>query len=103
MQKLQAVAIAFTFVLICFSGCLETDEEKQKNRAPEALILMPRQAYIAEAGKPFQIDGSASTDPDGDELQYMWTLSGLGSPIDLSTKMSDFVTVDDTGNDLILT
>ena len=84
MQKLQAVAIAFTFVLICFSGCLETDEEKQKNRAPEALILMPRQSYIAEAGKPFQIDGSASTDPDGDELQYMWTLSGLGSPIDLS-------------------
>ena len=62
MQKLQAVATAFTFVLICFSGCLETDEDKQKNRAPEALILMPRQAYIAEAGKPFQIDGSASTE-----------------------------------------
>ena len=103
MQKLQALAIAFTFVVMCFSGCLETDEDKEKNRAPEALILMPRQSYVAEAGKPFQIDGSASSDPDGDELNYMWTLSGLGSPIDLSTKMSDFVTIDTPGNDLVLT
>ena len=103
MQKLQALAIAFTFVVMCFSGCLESDEDKQKNRAPEALILMPRQSYVAEAGKPFQIDGSASSDPDGDELNYMWTLSGLGSPIDLSTKMSDFVTIDTPGNDLVLT
>jgi len=103
MQKLQALAIAFAFVAICFSGCLETGNEKDSNRAPEALILMPRQAYVVEAGKPFQIDGSASSDPDGDELNYMWTLSGLGSPIDLSTKMSDFVTIDTPGNDLILT
>ena len=103
MQKLQALAIAFTFVVMCFSGCLETDKQFSKNRAPEALILMPRQSYVAEAGKPFQIDGSASSDPDGDELNYMWTLSGLGSPIDLSTKMSDFVTIDTPGNDLVLT
>ena len=103
MQKLQALAIAFAFVSICFSGCLETDNEKDNNRAPEALILMPRQSYVVEAGKPFQIDGSASSDPDGDELDYMWTLSGLGSPIDLSTKMSDFVTIDTPGNDLVLT
>ena len=103
MQKLQALAIAFAFVTICFSGCLETDKERDRNNPPEALILMPRQAYIAEAGKPFQIDGSASSDPDGDELNYMWTLSGLGSPIDLSTKMSDFITIDTPGNDLILT
>ena len=103
MQKLQVVAIAFAFVFICFSGCLETEESKEKNRAPEALILMPRQAYIAEAGKPFQIDGSASSDPDGDELEYIWTLSGLGSPIDLSTEMSDLVTIDTPGTDLVLT
>lgn len=103
MRKLQALAIAFTFVAMCFSGCLGNEDDKQKNRAPEALILMPRQAYVAEAGKAFQIDGSASTDPDGDDLEYMWTLSGLGSPIDLSTKMSDFVTVNDPGNDLVLT
>ena len=55
-----------------------------------------------EAGKPFQIDGSASIDPDGDDLLYMWTLSGLGSPVDLSTKMSDLVVIDTPGNDLVI-
>ena len=73
------------------------------NRAPEALILMPRQSYVAEVGKPFQIDGSASTDPDGGELYYTWTLSGLESPIVLSKQMSDSVTLDTAGNDLVLT
>ena len=28
MQKLQTLAIAFTFVVMCFSGCLETDEDR---------------------------------------------------------------------------
>ena len=103
MKKLQTSAIAFIFVVMCFSGCLENDDEKQINRAPEALIVKPQQEYVAEAGKAFQIDGSASTDPDGDDLEYMWTLSGLGSPIDLSTEMSDFVTINDPAYDLVLT
>ena len=65
--------------------------------------MMPRQADLVEAGKPFTIDGSASKDADGDELQYRWTLSGLGSPIDLSNKVSDTVIVDTAGKDLVLT
>jgi PKD repeat protein len=83
---------------------------------------MPIQTYIAETGKPFQIDGSPSSDPDGDELEYMWTLSGLGSPIDLDTIMSEspynideqgkrqetcgsscWVTINEEGSDLVLT
>ena len=97
------LAATFTVVVMCFGGCLDDSENGETNRAPEALILMPRQASIMEAGKPFQIDGSASIDPDGDDLQYMWTLSGLGSPVDLSTKMSDLVVIDTPGNDLVLT
>jgi len=103
MRKIQALAAAFMVVVICFGGCLDDSENGETNRAPEALILMPRQASVMEAGKPFQIDGSASIDPDGDDLQYMWTLSGLGSPVDLSTKMSDLVVIDTPGNDLVLT
>lgn len=64
---------------------------------------MPSQASTVTAGEPFKIDGSSSIDPDGDELNYMWTLSGLGNPIDLSTKVSDTVTIDTPGKDLILT
>ena len=103
MQRIQALAAAFMVTIMCFGGCLDDSKEDETNRAPEALILMPRQASIMEAGKPFQIDGSASIDPDGDDLQYMWTLSGLGSPVDLSTKMSDLVVIDTPGNDLVLT
>ena len=103
MKTIQNIAIAFTLILVCFSGCLGSDDDKKNNSAPEALILMPRQAAIIEAGKPFTIDGSASTDPDNDELSYKWTLSGLGSPIDLSTKVSDTVTIDTPGKDLVLT
>ena len=103
MEKIQNITIAMALVAVCFSGCLGSDDDSENNLAPEALILMPRQAAIVEAGKPFSIDGSASTDPDGDELQYKWTLSGLGSPIDLSMKMSDTVTIDTPGKDLVLT
>ena len=103
MRRIQALAVTFTVIMMCFGGCLDDSKEGETNRAPEALIMMPRQASVMEAGKPFQIDGSASTDPDGDDLQYMWTLSGLGSPIDLSTEMSDLVVIDTPGNDLVLT
>ena len=103
MQRVQVLAAAFMVAIMCFGGCLDDSKEGETNRAPEALILMPRQASVMEAGKPFQIDGSASIDPDGDDLQYMWTLSGLGSPVDLSTKMSDLVVIDTPGNDLVLT
>ena len=103
MKKIQNICIALALVTICFSGCLGENEDSDKNTAPEALIMMPRQADIVEAGKPFAIDGSASKDADGDELQYKWTLSGLGSPIDLSNKVSDTVIIENPGKDLVLT
>ena len=103
MEKIQNISIALALVAICFSGCLGNDDDSDKNTAPEALIMLPRQADIVEAGKPFTIDGSASNDADGDELQYKWTLSGLGSPIDLSNKVSDTVIINTAGKDLVLT
>ena len=103
MRRIQALTAVFIVVTMCFGGCLDDNEEDETNRAPDALILMPRHMSVREAGKPFQIDGSASTDPDGDDLQYMWTLSGLGSPVDLSTKMSDLVVIDTPGDEFVLT
>ena len=103
MQKTLSWTIAFTFVFMCFSGCLEDSEDDVPNRAPEARILKPGQGNNFEVGEFFTIDGSLSSDPDDDELQYMWTLSGLGSPIDLSNQMSDSVMVDMPGDDLVLT
>ena len=103
MKKTLNWAIAFIFVFMCFSGCLENNDDDIPNRAPEARILKPGQGNDFEVGEFFTIDGSLSSDPDGDNLQYMWTLSGFGSPIDLSTQMSDSVMVDMPGDDLVLT
>ena len=103
MERIQNIYVALALLTMCFSGCLGNDDNADKNTAPEALIMMPRQADVVEAGKPFTIDGSASKDADGDELQYRWTLSGLGSPIDLSNQVSDTVIVDSPGKDLVLT
>ena len=103
MKNIQNIFIALALMAISFSGCLGDSQDSDKNTAPEALIMMPRQADVVEAGKPFTIDGSASKDADGDELQYRWTLSGLGNPIDLSNKVSDTVVIDTPGKDLVLT
>ena len=103
MKRIQNIYVAIALLTMCLSGCLGNDDNDDKNTAPEALIMMPRQADVVEAGKPFTIDGSASKDADGDELQYRWTLSGLGSPIDLSNQVSDNVIVDSPGKDLVLT
>ena len=103
MRMLQALVASLIIVTVCFTGCLDDDEKEDVNRAPEALILKPRLGEVQEAGKPFQIDGSASSDPDGDELEYMWTLSGQGAPVDLSNQMSAFVTIDNEGKDLVIT
>ncbi len=103
MQKVQALALVFAFLFISFTGCLESDNDKQQNRAPIAAIMSPANGQTITAGEEFRIDGSPSSDPDDDELSFFWTLSGLGSPIDLSTQESDFVTIDAPGQDLVLT
>ena len=103
MQKVQVLALAFAFIFVSLTGCLESDDEKQQNRAPIASIMSPANGQTITAGEEFRIDGSLSSDPDDDELSFFWTLSGLGSPIDLSTEESDFVTIDTPGQDLVLT
>ena len=71
MKRIQNIFIVIALLTMTFSGCLGNDDNDDKNTAPEALIMMPRQADVVEAGKPFIIDGSASKDADGDELQYL--------------------------------
>ena len=103
MEKIQAFTLAAMILAFGFTGCLEGDTSDAKNQTPEAIILMPSQGSTVTAGEAFQIDGSMSIDSeDGTDLNYMWTLSGLGSPIDVSTKVTDTITIDSPGKDLIL-
>ena len=102
LMRAKAFILLLFFLAASTSGCLEDESSQKINRAPEALILRPAQGETFEVGEMITIDGSASVDPDGDELDYMWTLSGLGSPIQLSTKMTDTITIDETGDDIVL-
>ena len=101
-MRAKGFILLLLFLAASTSGCLEDESSQKINRAPEALILRPAQGETFEVGEMITIDGSASVDPDGDELDYMWTLSGLGSPIQLSTKMTDTITIDETGDDIVL-
>ena len=48
----------------------DNDEERPPNRAP---IARPGADQTVDAGTAVTLDGSASTDPDGDVLTFVWT------------------------------
>lgn len=86
--------VTLTFGLVVNDG--EFDSEKD---TVDVRILAPNQTPTADAGSRievdegaiFQLDGSASTDPEGDDLTYSWTqlegapavLSADGAVIDV--------------------
>ncbi len=48
-----------------------TASYKQANHPPIARLAMPEQ-FAVKSGDTFSLDGSTSTDPDGDGLSYQW-------------------------------
>jgi hypothetical protein len=83
------VNTAYTFTLIVSDGILEslpdqvTITVKQENKAPIARAGLDQSV---NEGTFVTLDGTASTDPDNDQLNYFWTapkgitLSSLNSP-----------------------
>lgn len=61
------------------------------NRAPQAQINAPLEAAV---GETITLDGSASSDPDGDVISFLWSLQApAGSqavPVDASAAMTEF-------------
>ena len=62
--------------LAILAGCQQddaapdTEEPAPKNAAPDAVLSVARDAATGEV----VLDGSASTDPDGVIVSYLWTL-----------------------------
>jgi len=68
---LAAVPVVLGLALATIAGLLA-------NRRPVALAAAT--AASVRAGGEIVLNGSASSDPDGDDLAYRWTLVGVGPP-----------------------
>ncbi len=91
----------YRIALVVSDGTLEssTTLELKANRQPKAAIKGPLGVL---SGQTFALDGSASSDPDGDSLSYTWTLSqkpdGSKASLDASTGDRVSLTPDIMGN-----
>ncbi|MBI4872956.1 MAG: hypothetical protein HY814_15490 [Candidatus Riflebacteria bacterium] len=56
------------------------------NHAPTAAVAVT--PTTAVTGVPFQLDGRGSTDPDGDTLTYLWSVSIGGVPVHVAAPTS---------------
>jgi hypothetical protein len=62
----------FTSVIIITTVAILLVLSIDTNRNPRARIKPS--SYIVQAGEPVLLDGSSSSDPDGDDLTYHWTI-----------------------------
>ena len=74
---------------------------KDVNRPPQAEVVTP---LVAAPGDEVMLDGSGSSDPDGDPLAFKWTQTG-GPEVTLSSATADkpSFTAPDVGNGTQLT
>lgn len=72
----------------------------EMNEPPVAVIRdLPTETKLRD-GRPFELDGSDSTDPDGDELAYQWEVWSDGTIVDQMEGVSATFTLE-TGEYLI--
>jgi len=48
---------------------------------PTAPTADPNGPYSALPGVPITLDGTGSSDPDGDIIEYLWQIASLGAPV----------------------
>ncbi len=65
-----------TIVVVAFAGCSDDDIADPGNQSPAASITAdPTQTPRGDNNSTIvTLDGSVSTDPDGDQLSFAWTV-----------------------------
>lgn len=92
-------AAALLFAAIAVAACGGGGSDTPANRAPTATIAALQALSV---GQQISLDGSASSDPDGDPLTYAWTVvtAPAGSTAALQNPTNNFaaLTIDKAGN-----
>lgn len=92
-------ATALLFVTFVVAACGGGGSDTPANRAPTATIAALKALSV---GQQISLDGSASSDPDGDPLTYAWTVvsAPAGSSATLQNPTNNFaaLTIDKAGD-----
>ncbi|HYF47817.1 MAG TPA: HEAT repeat domain-containing protein [Planctomycetota bacterium] len=67
-------------------------EAVRDNQAPVAKIAQPESLKL-EVGKPIDLDGGGSADPEGEKLKFLWKKTGGNADVELKHADSDIVTL----------
>lgn len=91
-------------MITLFAGCKDNSTgPSNENGAPTAILSAS--ATDVEAGQTVELDGTGSSDPDGDDLSYSWSFTAPdGSTTTLSdASVADPVFVADIEGDYVVT
>lgn len=72
LKNAYLFACIFAVGSLLFLASCGDDEEAKPGAAPVAVAVGPQSALVNSA---IQLDGTNSTDPDGDQLTYSWTVT----------------------------
>ena len=83
LSRMAVLGILCT-ALLALAGCDSSGSNMQQNQAPTADVSVP--SSTVDVGTQVTLDGSGSSDPDGDDLTYSWTLD---TPSGSNASLSD--------------
>jgi len=96
----RVFVVGLTAALFLVAGCdsggstMEDDDGNGESNTPPTATVDVQTETPVEVGEQVQLDGADSSDPDGDEVSYDWSLSLSGT--DKSDLLSDPSAVDPT-------
>jgi len=83
LSRIAVLGILCT-ALLALAGCDSSGSNMQQNQAPTANVSVP--SSTVDVGTQVTLDGSGSSDPDGDDLTFSWTLN---TPSGSNASLSD--------------